>query len=213
MDGTEETAGRSSVEGKSSTATKDPSTTTQTYTQEQVEKLVNERHSKLDKTIAQLTKERDSFKASHDSLSAQFADLQRRIDEVDEAKYKDDPDQLDIFQRRKKLLAEQAALKAERDALAKEKQDNAERLAKAAEVEWDGTVLEIATAAKGDAAKLKEKAAQYGITDAGKLRGLASDLWPAGITPDSGQTSGGSTGLPADASSRDRIAKGLKDWK
>jgi hypothetical protein len=227
MDGNERTEGRSSAGGQSpsagqpSAATQDPSAAPhqspapgeddylRTYTPEQVAQVVKDRHSKLDKTIAQLTRERDILKTSHDALSTQFADLQRRIDEADEAKYKDDPDGLDIYQRRKKLLSEQAAVKAEREALAKEKQDNAARLQKAAAAEWEAVVAEVASAVKGDANKLEAKAAEYGVTDGEKLRGLAGDLWPSGVKADSGQTSGGGTDINK-LSPREQIARGLK---
>ena len=41
----------------------------QTYTQDQVNRLLSERHSKLDRQISDITKERDSLKSSHDALS------------------------------------------------------------------------------------------------------------------------------------------------
>jgi hypothetical protein len=41
----------------------------QAYTQDPVDKLHNERHSKLDRQISDLTKERDSLKPSNDALS------------------------------------------------------------------------------------------------------------------------------------------------
>jgi chromosome segregation ATPase len=80
----------------------------QSYTRDQVDKLLNERYSKLDKTIADLTKERDGLKTSHESLSQRLADVERRREEEEEAKVKDDPDQFDIYRRRRKLKADQA---------------------------------------------------------------------------------------------------------
>ena len=50
----------------------------QTYTQDQVNRLLSERHSKLDKQISDITKERDSLKSSHDALSHRISEMERR---------------------------------------------------------------------------------------------------------------------------------------
>jgi uncharacterized protein involved in exopolysaccharide biosynthesis len=179
-----------------------------TYTKDQVERLVGEQHARLDGAIAQITKERDALKAAHQTVASQLVELQRRIDEADVEELKNNPDELDMYQRRKDLREEQTALKAEKDALERDRAAHAERLQKATELEWDAAVGEAAATVKGDAARLKAKAAQYGITDPEKLRGLAADLWPSGVHADSGQTNGGGTDLnklPA----REQIARGL----
>ena len=57
-DGTENSSGHPSDQGRSSDGSQNPSQP-QAYDKNQVDKLLNERHSKLDRQIADLTKERD----------------------------------------------------------------------------------------------------------------------------------------------------------
>jgi vacuolar-type H+-ATPase subunit I/STV1 len=164
----------------------------QTYTQDQLDKLISERHSKLDKSLAALTKERDTLKSSHESLSAEFAELQRRIEEEEEARYKDDPQELDVYQRRKKVREAEAAHKKRQSDLDARETALKDREAKAAQVEWEGLIFEVATAAKGNAETLRKRAADLGITDPEKLKTLAVTLWPqTGDKPDSGKSEGG----------------------
>ena len=57
-DGTENSSGHPSDQGRSSDGGQNPSQP-QSFTRDQVDKLLNERHGKLDRQIADLTKERD----------------------------------------------------------------------------------------------------------------------------------------------------------
>ncbi len=74
-DGTENPSGHPSDQGRSSDGSQNPSKP-ELLPKDQVDKLLNERHSKLDKQIADLTKGRDGLKSSHESLSQRLADFE-----------------------------------------------------------------------------------------------------------------------------------------
>jgi hypothetical protein len=181
-----------------------------TYSQEEFDRMLNERHSKLDKQINDLTKERDNLKSSHDTISTQVSELQKRIDENDEAKIKDNPDLLSIHQQRKKLREDQDNFRKQRQDIDSREAGLAEREKTVQAAEWDGLVLNTANAAKGDAAVLKTKAAELGITDKDKLNALAVTLWPRkSEPPDSGNTDG--SGIDwSKKSPEEKIAEGLR---
>jgi hypothetical protein len=180
-----------------------------TYTEEQV----NERHSKLDRTIARLTRERDALKSGHESISSQLAELQMRIDGEDEAKYKDRPDELDILQKRKKLREAQMKFESEVKELEAEKASWSERLKEFEAEQFNLTVFEMAEGVGGDATRLRTVAQKYGITDRDKLKDLASDLWPKSPIEVPPVDSGGTAGGGADWSKKspeEKIAEGLR---
>ncbi len=79
-----------------------PSGTARNCTQDEHDKLMSERHRGLNKQIDALTKERDLAKAAHESLAAQLKELQGRLDAEEEARIKDNPEELDLYTRRKK---------------------------------------------------------------------------------------------------------------
>ena len=137
----------------------------QSYTRDQVDKLLNEGHSKLDKTIADLTKERDGLKTSHESLSQRLAEIERRREEEEEARVKDDPDELDLYTRRKKAKETELAHQQRQADLDARENTLKEREARQAERDWAGTVAGVAAAARGDAETLKTKAAALGISE------------------------------------------------
>jgi len=150
--------------GRSSDGGQNPSQP-QSYTRDQVDKLLNEGHSKLDKTIADLTKERDGLKTSHESLSQRLAEIERRREEEEEARVKDDPDELDLYTRRKKAKETELAHQQRQADLDARENTLKEREARQAERDWAGTVAGVAAAARGDAETLKTKAAALGISE------------------------------------------------
>jgi chromosome segregation ATPase len=236
-DGTTDEAGRSSEKsGQSSNESKNPSEP-RTYTQIEVDQLVKERHSKLDSQIATLTKEKETLAKEketlakeRDSFKSQAEEATQKAEQATTAREEaekeldtavaGDASQEEILKLRRELrstiAAEKAAIKKERESLAREKethgkewQTQAERIKKAEQAEWDGIVFEAAKAVGGDAAKLKEKAAEFEITDPEKLKKLANTLWPMPVVkPDSGRTAGGGGDLNK-MSGKDLLIKGF----
>ncbi len=181
-----------------------------TYTQDQLDTLIRERHSKLDTEIATLKKERDGLKSSHDSLSQRLADVERRSEEEEETRVKDNPEEHDLFTRRKKLKELELTQNQRKADLDAREATLKEREAKQAEADWTATVSGIASAAKGSAEVLKAKAAELGVSDPEKLRTLALTLWPqSGPVHDSGHNEGGGPDL-SQMSPRQKILKGMQ---
>jgi len=106
LDGIEKQGDALPAGGQPSTGEQDPSAP-QVFTMEQV----NERHGKLDSQIAALTKERDTFKTSHEALSAKVTELLRRQEEAEDEALMADPVALDDLRksRIKKANAEAKA--------------------------------------------------------------------------------------------------------
>lgn len=199
-DGTEGTSGPSSDKGQASDGNQSPSQLTITpELQAHIDSLLRERHSKLDKelaardkTIAQITKERDTFKTrlseaetATEAASATVKDLEKDL----EAAVDGNADQSEILKLKRELRgaisAKEAALKKERLAFEEERQSHAkeweskaDKIKKADEAEWDGIVAESAKAVEGDAKALKDAAAELGISTKEQLQTLAKRLYP-----------------------------------
>jgi hypothetical protein len=200
-----------------------PSDAPETITRAEHNRILADSQSKKDKTIAQLTKERDTFKAKTEEYSARADRATAEREEAEKAlddAVRDNPDQEEILKLKRELrstiAAEKAALKKERDAFAQEKEAHgSEWETHAAEIEeskqnkWDKVVSDTAQAVGGDAAKLKATALEFGVTEPDKLKKLANTLWPVPVVKaDSGRTLGGGLNLDG-ASPREKIKAGL----
>lgn len=125
-------------------------------TKEQAEKLANERHSKLDKRIAEL--EKTSTKASRALEAAEarataaeeaLANAEKAKEEAEFEGVRNNPDALSTLQAKKAVKDAQSQLARERAALAREKAEHADRLERAAKIELKETATEIASRYKG----------------------------------------------------------------
>jgi len=165
--------------------------TVKTYTEEEV----RERHSKLDKTIAQLTKERDALKQDSEATKQQLAELQKRIDEIEEAKVEGDPDSLKLYRRQKELRDLESQLKEQQRQLELEREANAEKLRKADELEAENMIISKALEHHVDIGELKAKAQKFNLTTEEQIAELAVTLASSGkkLPPkgDSGLSVGG----------------------
>lgn len=158
----------------------------------------------------------DPISKELEKLRQDLADAQKRRDEEEEAKLKDNPEELDLLTRRKKIRETELAHKQRQTDLDAREEALKGREAKVAESEWAGLVFEVASGVKGDAVKLRERANALGITDADKLKDLAILMWPQELpAADSGEHEGGGTDWSkktpeeriAEQRRRDRVGK------
>ena len=195
MDGETKVAGQDSLQdagrtspGKSVSPSKESE---KTYTEAEVA----QRHSKLDRTIADLTKERDVLKQDYQTTNEKLVELQRRIDEQEEEKAKDSPDSLKIYQKQKSLRDLEAQLKEQQRKIEQEKRDNADKLQYADEAKAENILISKALEYHVDIGELKEKVQTFNLTAeeqiaemAAILAGGAKKVLPKG---DSGRSVGG----------------------
>ena len=78
-----------------------PSNQPKTFTEDEVKKMVSERHSTLDRQIADLTKQLTTLQKERDDAKSQLSTHQKEKDEAELEKIKDDPEKLSAYQLRK----------------------------------------------------------------------------------------------------------------
>jgi colicin import membrane protein len=178
-----------------------PSSEPEMLTREQAEKLANERHSKLDKRIAEqdrvisrATKAIEAAEARAEAAERALAEAERAKEESEYESVRGNPDALTTWQAKKAVKDAEAKLAKERAALEKEKSENAEALAEATEYKKIKAASEIASKYEGvEASELIE------LTDGSpeKMEKMAQRLGkpkesqPAKPKPDSGAGKGG----------------------
>jgi len=121
-------------------------------TKEQAEKLANEKHSKLDKKIAELTKAQMAFENRANEADVRATKAQKALNEavakLEDAERKslgDKPEAIALFEERVKQRQKDADL-AEREArIAQREADNAEKIARAEKYEISERAKVIAT--------------------------------------------------------------------
>lgn len=189
MDGEKETrkdvllkAGQPSPGAKSN-----PSKASQkTFTKSEVDKMLDEKHSKLDKTIAQLTSERDTLKKDLESNKSRLDALEREQNESRLAEARNDPEALRIYQREQTLVKrERQVEERDRDMTRREGQLKEDR----AEVDKDRGVVSIAYIAAKYGLDTEELES-LGISDPDTLEKVAEKL-AAGKAKGTGEGEGG----------------------
>ena len=174
MDG-ETKIGQDSLQeaGRTSPEVVSPSTqSVKTYTEAEVA----ERHSKLDKMIAQLTRERDTLKQDNETTKQQLADIQRRRDEQEEEEARADPDSFKIYQRQKQLRESEARLKEQQRQIEADRLLNADKLRRADELETDNILISSALEHHIDIGILQEKVKKFNLTTEEQIAEMASTL-------------------------------------
>jgi len=78
-----------------------PSNQPRTFTEEEVNRLVSERHSTLDRKIADLTKQLTTFQKRAEDAESQLGTYKKEKEEAEIEKIKDDPEKLSAYQLRK----------------------------------------------------------------------------------------------------------------
>lgn len=195
------------VEQPSGEKPKEPSTPPETYTEEQVEKLVGQRHSKLDKRIAELEKlTAKSSKAvelaekrASDSETA-LIKFQKEKDDAELQTLRDNPDALTQYQIKLRHRERDAELTKRERELAQREAEHEEAIKEVQELKQTKLATEIASEYEGiepatlleltdgTPEKMKLLAKKIGTLKA-KSEGEGSKI--PGFKPDSGLTSGG----------------------
>ncbi len=188
-----------------------PSTPPETFTKEQVEKLVSERHSTLDKRIYELekvaakdTKARELAEQRAADAESALARAQKEKDDAEFEAIKDNPEGLTDYQRRLRHRERDAELTKRERELSRREAEQEEAVKELQVFKRTKLATEIASKYEGvDPAVLLE------LTDgsAEKMALLAKRLGttpsqpvgetpkPPGFKPDSGLTSGGAKKL------------------
>jgi hypothetical protein len=185
-----------------------------TYTQDEVDKLLSERHRGLNKQIDSLTKERDTLKTEVTKRESEIQEhstkikaLESDIDELNESS----PDSAEmtklkrqlrneVAEREKAIKDKESALKAERETHEKEWEEKSERLKKMELEEFSITAWDVADLyTGGDAIKLKTLCERAGNLTEDFAKQIAETLWTKKSetrkplvegTPDAGGTQG-----------------------
>ena len=182
-----------------------PSSQPEMLTKEQAEKLANERHSKLDKRIAELekigTKAAKAISAAEARAQAAeeaLANAERAKEEAEFEGVRDNPDALSTLKAKKAVKDAQAQLARDRAQLAREKAEHEEALSEVAKYKTAQKAAEIASKYKGvEASELidltdgtPEKMEKMAIRlSGGKTRESKQEEKP--FQPDSGDGRGG----------------------
>ncbi len=186
-----------------------PSAEPEVLTKEQAEKLANERHSKLDKRIAELekltsrsTKAVEAAENRAKAAEAALAEAQRRAEDSERESLKDSPDGLSLFEKEVKHR------EAEADLVRQKAEWEAQKATYEAEIEEAKTYRVIKMADEIASDKGVDAALLVSMTDAytdstkrrAKMEALAKVLpkkepgdkfqLPKPPKPDSGRTSG-----------------------
>ena len=211
--GVTDQSGQASGDEKGSTSGGEP----KTFTEEQTQKMVSDALSKQGRDIKTITTERDSFKQELETRKSDVDELQKRIDELEEASVEGDPDRkAELLNKRKaETLLRDARAKLD-EAVKKEAQVKADVEA-ISQTKLEVSVWQIAAKHGVDPVQLKEKVERFkveseeGIEEVAQMLGTKGEPKP-GLKVDSGKTIGGGEDLSG-MSSRQAFGSYLKDKK
>jgi len=170
--------GKAPGEGDGTSPAQEPETFTKAQFDAAVQKARidtgREAKARADEALNKSLKEKDDA----------IGDLQRRIDEIDNEKYRDDPDGLSHLQEKRKLNQEKSELKKQRQEIEDEKAANADKLKRADELEVEITVWKAAQAHTIDADALKAKCQKFNLTTEDQIEEMAQTLAGTGSSTD-----------------------------
>lgn len=220
-DGSPETQDDLSAVGGDNTFGEEGDTSTdtpRTYTEEQMQKVVNDTLAKRGRELAAEHKTRaDKAERQVTSLQAQIAQskaaseaLQRRMDELEEAKFGDNADALSLHRSRQQLRADRARLEQEKADLEKQQGDLEDDLAEAKAYKakkeadtiaanYDGVdAQDLVDYTDGTPEKMEALAKKLGKPKPKGKKGGSAEGGEGGegadLHPDDGATAGGLTG-------------------
>ena len=166
-----------------------PSTPTpKVFSEEQVDKLIADRHSTLDKRVIALEKDLDRAQATVEKKESELATITQdkaklRI-ELDELA-QDDPDKQKVLKKlatldelEKATEAKNQTLKADREALEADKQTHQEEIKLASDTLREISIWEIASEYEGgDPVKLKELCDKFAVSSKEQIKVAADTIW------------------------------------
>lgn len=189
---------------------KGPSTPPEMITKDQAEKLADEKHSKLDKEIARLTKVNEAVIKRVEDAEAKELERQRERDEAAIRDADGDPVKLTALQRQKSFRDEQTTHTKAVAEHEKEKATWQERIEKVEAAELKSDIKEIAEKNKVDLKQLTDSLPE-GVKELKAIEGIAKAIANAKpFEPDSGNTVGGGDG---DMSAKGKVTRALSRMK
>jgi len=186
-------------EGKGTSPGGVPETLTKAQHEEMLEKAIQkarietgrEAKARYEETLSNALKDKDS----------EIAELTRRVDEIDDEKYRDDPDGKRAREKEKALRDKEKALSQRERLMEAERETNADKLKRLSELEAENHIIRTAVANHLDINTLTEKCKRFGLTTEEQIQEMAETLAsakPVGNLPlnaDSNTSAGGGSGL------------------
>lgn len=120
-----------------------------TFTEEDVNRLVSERHSTLDRKIADLTKQLSTLQKRAEDAEAQLGTYKKEKDEAEFEKVKDDPEKLSAYQLRKQIRELAEAKKGQEEQLAQLQRELEEERKLSAPLKIAPVIAEVAKEFEG----------------------------------------------------------------
>jgi len=184
--GTPQVIGQSSGGEKGSTSTSE----TETYTKEQVEKLISDKLAAAGRNAKTLIQQEKQLKAREQAIKdveSQIADWQKEREAEELEKARDNPELLNLFQTKKQLREEKARLAEEKAQFQADKASVQELIDSSKELQREIDIWEIA-GDKVDPVGLKELCDKLGAQTEEQIRTIA-DMFQPVVTP-KGETEG-----------------------
>jgi chromosome segregation ATPase len=189
--------GQSSSGGEGGTSTGSPKTYTEAEVEAQVQKRLSDKLADVGRKSKQHSDHLETqIRASQDTITA----LQKQIDEVEEGRYKDNPDAMSVYQMKRQLRDERAKLLEGKQELDRQRQEHQaeideskayKRLRKAQEIAARYTGInpeELVNLTDGSDERMEALAKRIGKP---KQEPKPKTEPTAEVKPDSGVTSGG----------------------
>lgn len=199
----QDSAPEQASEGQEGTTSEKP----QTYTPEQVAKLLSDTKAASGRELTKVRQEAQGYKQQLDQHTTELGELQKQLDEAEDARLKDEPEGVDILKLKREVRDAQRKIALDRQQL------DSDWLSKVGEVETakqqkrDLAILRVAAAKKVDVASLvallDENCSEGQIEERADILAAASAETPTHV--DSGATTGGSK-MPDSA--KDKIRAG-----
>jgi len=207
MDGEDKTTQDALQDGQPSSGDQSPSASLEVL-KEQVEKLADAKHSKLDQQINKLTKAEEAARKRAEDAEARLVQVQKEKDEAELEAAQGDPERLGVIQMQRKLREEKAEVERKTRELAEQEAKIKPLIDGATEFERKQTAQEIANQYGVDASVLIEHTdgSREKMESLAKViaKSLPSPKVREDLKPDSAISSGG-VAMPESAKDKIRL--------
>ncbi|OGN90384.1 MAG: hypothetical protein A2158_05685 [Chloroflexi bacterium RBG_13_46_14] len=153
-----------------------PEGTTETFTKAQLEEAVKKAEQKARIDAGRDAKSLEQREKAVKEAEERYSAYQRQQEESENEKYRSDPDGLKAIQEKRQRKQERDELTRQKAEVEADKAANAEKLAKADELELELAVWKAAQAKGVDADKLKTKVTKFGLKTEEQILDLAETM-------------------------------------
>ena len=165
----------------------------QTYTAEQVAKLLSDTKAASGREIARAKQEAESYSRQLKQHEAELTELQKQLDEAEDARLKDEPEAVDIVKLRRGVREAQRAIARDRQQLESDWLEKVSEVETARKQQRDLAILRVAAEKKIDVgslvALLDENSTEKQIEERADILVAAKSATQSHV--DSGATTGG----------------------